>query len=225
MSAGRLARIRAAALALASGVRADHAAMQSFHSKYGGRTADRSALPRDLVEKIGFQLMAAYRVMRFFADVDAKLASRITSRVIRHAYGSDVHWDAEIAPGVMVVHGMGLAISHSARVEEGVLIFQHCTLGEGRHPDTQEVGAPVVEKGAVIGAGAVLVGPITIGARTKIMPGCVVVRSVPPDSLVESPAPVVRPRKTARAPAAADHAPPAAATRGGEDVVKHRGED
>ncbi len=190
----RIARIRAAAASLASGVRADHTAMQSFHEKYGGKSPDAAALPRDLVEKIGFQMMAAYRVMRFFSDVDAKIASRVVSRMIRHVYGSDVHWDAEIAPGVMVVHGMGLAISHSARVEEGVLVFQHCTLGEGRHPDTHEVGAPTVETGAVIGAGAVIVGPITIGARTKIMPGCVVVRSVPPDSLVLSPEPVIRAR-------------------------------
>ena len=44
-------------------------------------------------------------------------------------------------------------------------------------------------------AGATVLGPITIGARTKIMPGCVVVRSVPPDSIVEAPPATVRPRR------------------------------
>jgi serine O-acetyltransferase len=95
----------------------------------------------------------------------------------------------------MVVHGMGMAISHSARVGRDVLLFQHCTLGEGRHPDTNEVGAPTVEDGVVVGAGAVLLGPITIGKRSKIMPGCVVVRSVPPDSIVEMPTSIVKPRR------------------------------
>ena len=68
-----------------------------------------------------------------------------------------------------------------------VVLYQNCTLGVGRHPDTKEVGGPTVEDNAVIGAGAVILGPITIGARSKVMPGCVVVRSVPPDSIVESP--------------------------------------
>ena len=159
------------------------------------RAAEASSVGRDAIEKVGFQLMAAYRLMRFFVGVDARLASRVTSRAIRHLYGSDIHWDADIAPGVMVVHGMGMAISNAARIEEGVLLFQHVTLGEGRHPDTREVGAPTVERDAVIGAGATILGPVTIGARTKIMPGCVIVRSVPPDSIVESPETTVRSRR------------------------------
>jgi serine O-acetyltransferase len=94
----------------------------------------------------------------------------------------------------MIVHGMGMAISHSARVGHDVVLFQNCTLGIGRHPDTKEVGGPTVEDSAVIGAGAVILGPITIGARSKVMPGCVVVRSVPPDSVVESTQVRVQPR-------------------------------
>jgi serine O-acetyltransferase len=189
-------KLSAAASQFVDALRADHAAVQEFHEKYGRSGGASSPLAKDVVEKIGLQVMAAYRLMRFFAAVDARLASRITSRMIRHLYGSDIHWEADIAPGVMVVHGMGMAISHSARVGRSVLLFQHCTLGEGRHPDTKEVGAPNVEDGAVVGAGAVVVGPITIGARSKIMPGCVVVRSVPPDCLVESPQAIVRPRRS-----------------------------
>ncbi len=198
MGAGRLAKLRAAAGALVSGVRADHDAVARFHGKYGARRHEPSPIAKDLVEKIGFQLVAAYRVMRFFREVDAKLPAQLASRAIRHLYGSDVHWEAEIAPGVMVVHGMGMAIGHAARIGRGVLIFQNCTLGEGRHPDTHEVGAPTVEEEAVIGAGATILGPITIGARSKIMPGCVVVRSVPPDSIVESPGATVRARRPLR---------------------------
>jgi serine O-acetyltransferase len=175
-------------------VRKDHDVMVRHHAKYGGRSPEGGPIARDLVEKVGFQLLAAYRTMRFFQSTDAKLPAQIASRVIRHLYGSDIHWDADIAPGVMVVHGMGMAISRSAKIDEDVVLFQHCTLGEGRHPETGEVGAPHVERGVVVGAGATLIGPITIGAWSKIMPGCVVVRSVPPNSIVEAPTVTIRGR-------------------------------
>lgn len=204
----RLGKLRGALTSLVASVRADQETVHRFHHRYGGKEEEGTPLPRDLIEKIGLQLMAAYRVMRFFEEVEAGVAARLASRLIRHLYGSDIHWNAEIAPGVMVVHGMGMAISHSAKIDQDVLLFQHCTLGEGRHPDTKEVGAPHVEEGAVIGAGATLLGPITIGARSKIMPGCVVLRSVPPGSIVESPASVVKSRKDVRPPADGDRKSP-----------------
>jgi serine O-acetyltransferase len=192
-----ISKLRRAASSFTEALRVDQATLHDFHRRYGGSSEPDAPLIKDIVEKVGLQLLAAYRLMRFFSDVDAALAARMTSRLIRHLYGSDIHWDADFAAGVMVVHGMGMAISHSARVGRGVLLFQHCTLGEGRHPDTNEVGAPTIEDGAVIGAGAVVLGPITIGARSKIMPGCVVVRSIPPDSIVEAPQAIVKPRRRA----------------------------
>jgi serine O-acetyltransferase len=179
---------------LVVGVRRDHEVMVRHHAKYGGRSPEGGPIARDLVEKVGFQILAAYRVMRFFQSTNTKLPAQAASRLIRHLYGSDIHWDADIAPGVMVVHGMGMAISRSAKIDEDVVLFQHCTLGEGRHPDTGEIGAPHVERGVVVGAGATLLGPITVGAGSKIMAGCVVVRSVPPNSIVEAPTATVRAR-------------------------------
>jgi serine acetyltransferase len=188
-----LGKLRSAAAALATGVRADHAMLQRSQQKYRG-VPEGAPLAADVVRKVGLQLLTAYRVMRFFSEIDAKIPAQIASRLIRHLYGSDVHWDAELAPGVMVVHGMGMAISGHAKVEPGVTLFQNCTIGEGRHPDTHEVGAPTIEEDAVIGVGAVVLGPVTIGRRSKVMPGCVVVRSVPPESVVESSAARVRSR-------------------------------
>jgi len=191
----RLSKIRGALSSLADAVRTDQRTLHGFHSKYGGRWNDSTPLARDLAQNVGLQLLAGVRLMRFFNEIEAPLASRITSRMIRHLYGSDIHWDAEFAPGVMVVHGMGMAISHAAKIDEDVLLFQNCTLGEGRDPDTKEVGAPHVEAGAVIGAGCTIIGPVTIGAKSKVMPGCVITRSVPPGSIVESPTAVVKARK------------------------------
>ncbi len=190
-----LGKLKRALSTFAASVRADHAHLHELQHKYGAHGVEDASIGREAVEKIGFQVVVAYRLMRLFVDLDANLAARVASRAIRHLYGSDIHWDARLAPGVSIVHGMGMAISNAASVGRGALLFQHCTLGEGRHPDTHEVGAPTLEEHVVVGAGATILGPVTIGARTKIMPGCVVLRSVPADSIVESPPAVARARR------------------------------
>jgi serine O-acetyltransferase len=122
------------------------------------------------------------------------LLPQVLSRLIRHAYGAEIHWRADISPGVFVVHGTGLVVSHAARVGPGCILFQHVTLGEGIHPETRQVGAPRLGLDVHVGPGATLLGPIEIGDRTKIMAGAVVTRSVPADSLVRSAEPLVIPR-------------------------------
>jgi len=96
----------------------------------------------------------------------------------------------------MLVHGMGLAISGEARVGRGCILFQHVTLGMGIDPETRRPGAPSLERNVHVGPGATLIGPITVGEGSKVMAGAVLTRSVPPGSLVETPTPEVRPRKS-----------------------------
>jgi serine O-acetyltransferase len=177
-------------------VRADHAALCDHDARYAKHHGRRGRLGRDLVTRIGFQMMVAYRVMRLCGGLGIPLAPRLVSRLIRHLYGSDIHWKAELEPGVTLVHGMGLCISGSARVGAGAILFQHVTLGESIHPETRAIGAPQLGRDVHVGAGATLVGPITIGAGSKITAGCVVTRSIPPGSLVQAPAPSVRPRES-----------------------------
>jgi serine O-acetyltransferase len=175
-------------------VRADHATIARYAAKYPSPGHGSSSLGADLVRKVGFQMMAAYRLMRLLRRAGAPLLAQGVSRIVRILYGADIHWDAELEPGVMIVHGMGLCLSHSARVGSGSILFQNVTLGEGIDPDTRQVGAPRVEADVHIGPGATLVGPITIGSGTKITAGCFLTHSVPAASIVEAPAPVVRPR-------------------------------
>jgi serine O-acetyltransferase len=173
-------------------VRADHATLLRYGEKYGGREGDAKDLPRDAVVRVGFQIMVAVRLMHFFRDAGMKPFAMITSRMIRHLYGSDIHWDAHFEPGVQIVHGMGLAISPKARVGKDVILFQNVTLGESGN------GAPNVGNNVHIGAGATLLGAITIGDGTKIMASCVVRQDVPSNSLVTAPDPQVAPRVTPR---------------------------
>ena len=195
----RLGRIARAFSKMVDAVKADFATSQSFDAKYATRGGpQRASLAGDLVKRVGLQISGAYRVMRFFDEAGIPLAPQVMSRMIRHVYGSDIHWKAEIEPGVVVVHGMGLCISHAARVGRSALLFQHVTLGAGRHPETLESGSPTIEDDVHIGAGTVIIGPVTIGARSKIMANCVITRSVPPDSLVEAPTPSVKARARSR---------------------------
>jgi serine acetyltransferase/GT2 family glycosyltransferase len=179
-------------------VDADFETLLEYQAKYDERPADVHGPSDAFVKKIGFQLLVAYRLMRAFARAERMAAAKLTSRMIRHVYGAEVHWETEVAPGVLVVHGTGLTLSRSARVGHGCILFHNVTLGIGTDPATREVGAPTLEDGVHVGPGATLVGPITVGRGSKIMAGVVLTESVPPGSLVESPSPRVGPRVTRR---------------------------
>ncbi len=196
--------------ALVSAVREDHRMIQFYACKYDARdnpsgldqrtSADprASSLASDAVRKIGFQLMVAYRAMRFFREAGLGLGAQFMSRSIRHAFASDIHWDAELDPGVVVVHGFGLAVSYAAKVRAGCILFQNVTLGFGSDPVTKQTGAPQLEPSVHVGIGATLYGPIVVGESTKIMAGCVLSRSVPARSIVEAAVPHVAPRAAPR---------------------------
>ena len=201
--------------ALSEGIREDHRMIRFYAEKYDAREKDELAVDRltepevfgglsiagDAVKKIGFQLMIAYRVMRYFRQAGLGLGAQFMSRSIRHAFSSDVHWDAEIEPGVVIVHGFGLAISYAAKVRAGCILFQNVTLGFGNDPETKQPGAPLLERNVHVGIGATLYGPIVVGEATKIMAGCVLSRSVPARSIVEAAVPQVAARAPARGPA------------------------
>jgi serine acetyltransferase len=175
-------------------LREDQSVMREYESRYGHGSPSAGHLGSDTVHKIGLQMMAAVRLMRASHDSGKILAAKALSRLIRHVYGSDIHWEARFEPGVMLVHGMGMAISREAQVARGCILFQHVTLGMGVDPETRKPGAPTLEREVHVGPGATLIGPIRVGARSKVMAGAVLTHSVPPDSVVETPAPEVRAR-------------------------------
>jgi serine acetyltransferase/GT2 family glycosyltransferase len=167
-------------------VKEDHRALGDFDARYRKEAEPVGSVGSELVKKIGFQILVTYRLMRFFRQAGYMTLAKLTSRMLRHLYGSDIHWDAEIAPGVVVVHGMGLCIAASARIGANCLIFQNVTLGSSIDPSTRQTGAPTLETNVHVGPGVTLLGPITVGEGSKVMAGSVVTSSVPKNSLVES---------------------------------------
>jgi len=178
---------------LMESIKADHAMLHRSQGKYGVDAQPRP-LAAEAVQNIGLQILVAYRIMRALLADGHGVGAKAMSRMIRHLYGSDIHWEADFAPGIVLVHGFGLAICKSAKVGEGCILFHGVTLGLGRDGKTGETGGPRIERDVHVGVGATLVGPITIGRESKIMAGCTVTTSIPARSLVESPAPAVRPR-------------------------------
>jgi serine O-acetyltransferase len=182
----------------ASAVSADYALLRQNQQKYHGHDLAPWKLPIQIAQKIGLQMTAATRVMHLVRDLRVPFGGEVMSRMIRHVYGAEIHFNADIAPGLSIVHGNGLVVSHRAKVGRNCILFHNVTLGESRDSRTGEVGAPVLEDNVHVGPGAVLLGPITIGTGSKIMANAVVTESVPPHSVVRAPAVeiVKRPNKS-----------------------------
>lgn len=180
-------RLLANARSACAAIRADHDATRRQRLKYHGEEVPASRIWVDLVRKVGFQMLTWYRVMRFFRESRIPLLPQVLSRLIRHLYGAEIHWDARIEPGISIVHGVGLVLSHAAVVGSGCILFQHVTLGESVDGASGVIGAPRLGRDVHVGPGATLLGPITVGAGTKVMASTVLMRSVPPRSLVQAP--------------------------------------
>jgi serine O-acetyltransferase len=119
------------------------------------------------------------------------LLARIHSQFWRFLTGIEIHPGAKIAPGVFTDHGMGVVIGETAEVERDVVLFHGVTLG-GTGKDTGK-RHPTVRQGAFISANAQILGPIEIGAGSKIGAGAVVLEDIPADATaVGVPAKVAR---------------------------------
>lgn len=182
-------------------VRADHRALQGSRDRYDDRfeapdiETSTGAVVRDLATNVGFQQMAVFRLSQVLARrrLTTPLAM-LVSRTIRHLYAAEMHWEAAIEPGVVIVHGNGLVVSRAAAVGPNCILSQHATLGISVGADGQPAGAPRLGPNVFVGPGAALIGPIEVGANSKIAPNAVVMNDVPPESVVRPADTVVQPR-------------------------------
>ena len=100
-------------------------------------------------------------------------------RVVQTAvHGIEIGKDVRLGHGVWFIHPLGIVIGGNTRVGNRVRFFGNNTLGQAR-----EDGYPTLEDDVWVGAGARILGPITVGARSKIGANAVVLTDVPPDSI------------------------------------------
>lgn len=109
------------------------------------------------------------------------ILSRLVSQRARRITGIEIHPGAKIGKNVFIDHGMGVVIGETAEVGDNVMMYHGVTLG-GIGGDKDAKRHPTVEEYVIIGAGAKVLGPITIGKGARIGANAVVLKDVPPYS-------------------------------------------
>ena len=135
-----------------------------------------------LINYPGLHAVWGHRISHWLWVHNQKLLGRTVSQLVRSLTGIEIHPGAIICQGLFIDHGMGVVIGETAEIGCEVTLYHGVTLGgtslnKGkRHPT---IGDRVV-----IGAGAKVLGAITIGDDTRIGANAVVVKSVPANSVV-----------------------------------------
>ncbi|MCW3493914.1 serine O-acetyltransferase EpsC [Microbacterium sp. SSM24] len=130
----------------------------------------------------GLHAIWAHRVWHALWVRGARFLARAGSQVTRWLTGIEIHPGATIGRRFFIDHGMGVVIGETAEVGDDVMLYHGVTLG-GRQ---REGGKrhPTIEDGVAIGAGAKVLGPITIGAGSVVGANAVVTRDAPADSVL-----------------------------------------
>lgn len=139
----------------------------------------------------GFHALLAFRMAHWLYRKRVPLLPRMISQLARWLTGVEIHPGASIGTGFFIDHGMGVVIGETTEIGNYVTLFQGVTLG-GTGKDRGK-RHPTLGNHVVVGAGAKVLGGITIGDNVKIGANAVVLRSVPPNStVVGNPGRVVR---------------------------------
>ena len=128
----------------------------------------------------GFYALLFHRVSHWLWNHSLKLLARINSNIVRFLTGIEIHPGATFGKRVFIDHGMGVVVGETAIVGDDVLLYQGVILGGTSTEKTKR--HPTVERGVIVGAGAKVMGNITIGEYSKIGTGAVVLKDVPPQS-------------------------------------------
>src|SRR5512138_3854522 len=147
---------------------------------------DRDPAARSSLEVLlcypGLHAVWGHRVSHWLWAHGAKLLARWLSQIMRNMTGIEIHPGATLGPRFFIDHGMGVVIGETAEVGADVTLYHGVTLGGTSWQKGKR--HPTLEDRVVVGAGAKILGAITIGADSRIGANAVVVKSVPPNSVV-----------------------------------------
>ena len=125
----------------------------------------------------GVHALLMHRVAHFLWQKRLFWLARFSSHLARWLTGIEIHPGASIGHRVFIDHGMGVVIGETAIIGDDCTLYHGVTLGGTSWNKGKR--HPTLEKGVVIGAGAKILGPITLGAGAKIGSNAVVVKDVP----------------------------------------------
>ena len=126
----------------------------------------------------GWQAVQAYRLSHWLWTTGSHDLAYFLQMRTSETFGVDIHPAARIGKGIMIDHAHSVVIGETARVGDNVSMLHSVTLGgTGKE---EEVRHPTIENGVLIGAGAKVLGNITVGHCSRIAAGSVVLHEVPP---------------------------------------------
>lgn len=129
----------------------------------------------------GVWAIVNYRIAHFLYEKNFKRIARAISGITKIFTGVDLHPAATLGRRVFIDHATGVVIGMTAIIGDDVLIYQGVTLG-GVSLDKGVKRHPTLKNGVVVGAGAKILGNITIGENSKVGANSVVVKDVPDNS-------------------------------------------
>ena len=139
----------------------------------------------------GFKAVRSHRKANGFYRHNLKFIARWISQRSRHKTGIEIHPGATIGKGLFIDHGMGVVIGETTVIGDNCTIYQNVTLG-GTGKDTGK-RHPTLGNNVLVGSGAKVLGPFTVGDNARIAAGAVVLSEVPANATaVGVPARVVK---------------------------------
>ena len=132
----------------------------------------------------GVKALFFHRIANFFSVAKFDLLARIISQFSRFMTGIEIHPKAKIGKNLFIDHGMGVVIGETSEIGDNVTIYHMATLG-GIAPsinsnDQRNIKRhPTIEDDVVIGSGAQVLGPVTVGRCAKIGANAVITKDVP----------------------------------------------
>jgi len=130
----------------------------------------------------GFHALLFHRLAHWLLQRRIPFIPRAMSQVARFLTGIEIHPGADIGSGLFIDHGMGVVIGETSEIGDNVTLFQGVTLGgTGKQRGKRH---PTIGSHVVVGAGAKVLGPITVGDYVKIGANSVVLQDVPDHSTV-----------------------------------------
>jgi len=132
----------------------------------------------------GVKALFFHRIANFFSVAKFDLMARIISQFSRFLTGIEIHPRAKIGKNLFIDHGMGVVIGETSEIGNNVTIYHMVTLG-GIAPsinsnDQRNIKRhPTIEDEVVIGSGAQVLGPVTVGRCAKIGANAVITKDVP----------------------------------------------
>ena len=158
----------------------------------------QSIIDRDPAAKSKLSLILTYpgvkaiffhRIANFFSTAKFDLIARVISQFSRFLTGIEIHPKAKIGNNLFIDHGMGVVIGETSDIGDNVTIYHMATLG-GISPSINSDDQrntkrhPTLMDNVVVGSGAQILGPVTIGKNAKIGANAVVTKDVPQNAIM-----------------------------------------